>query len=417
MAEAKPFTIPMDLVRNAYRRIRANGGSYGIDKESLKDFEEKCESNLYKIWNRMSSGSYMPPAVLRVKIPKKGGGTRPLGIPTVSDRIAQMVVKMCLEPKCEVMFHDNSFAYRPGKSAHNALKLTRERCWKYSWVLEIDIKSFFDSIDHDLLMKAVQRHTKESWILLYVERWLKAPAQLYTGEMEPRVRGTPQGGVISPLLANLFLHYVFDKWMDKKLSFCPFERYADDIVIHCKSVNLAEYVRNKVENRFAECGLTMHPEKTRIVYCKFGKTDRFGEGYQNVSFDFLGFTFKPRRVVQTEHGLSYRWGFLPAISSKSKNFVFDLIRKWNLTRRSRTSINEIADEINPVIRGWIQYYGAFRKSELNGIFNAINFHIAKWAKRKYGMGELGKAIKWLNRISQRSPDLFAHWKVGICQTG
>jgi RNA-directed DNA polymerase len=414
MAEAKPFTIPMDLVRDAYRRVRANKGSYGIDGESLKDFEEKCESNLYKIWNRMSSGSYMPPAVRRVEIPKKGGGKRPLGIPTVSDRIAQMVVKMCLEPECEVVFHESSFAYRPGKSAHDALRMTRERCWKHSWVLEIDIKSFFDSIDHDLLMKAVKRHTKEPWILLYIGRWLKAPFQLCSGEMEPRARGTPQGGVISPLLANLFLHYVFDKWMDKNLSFCPFERYADDIVIHCRTVSMAEYVRSKVESRFTGCGLTLHPVKTRIVYCKFGRTERYGVGSQNVSFDFLGFTFKPRRIVQTGQEQSYRWAFLPAISNKSKNSVFDKIRKLNLNRRSKTSINEIAEEINPLIRGWMQYYGIFSKTELKGIFDKINFHIAKWAKRKYGMGDLSKSFEWLDRVSLRSPDLFAHWKLRVC---
>lgn len=417
MTEAKPFTISMDVVREAYRRVRANGGSCGVDGESLKDFEEKCECNLYKIWNRMSSGSYMPPAVRRVEIPKKGGGTRPLGVPTVSDRIAQMIVKIYLEPMCEVMFHDNSFGYRPRKSAHEALELTRLRCWKYSWVLEIDIKSFFDSIDHDLLMKAVRRHTREPWILLYIERWLKAPVQTQAGNREPRVRGTPQGGVLSPLLANLFLHYTFDKWMDKKYAFCPFERYADDIVIHCKSSNLAKYIRDNLEKRFAECGLELHPEKTRIIYCKFGKNDRYGEGFQNVSFDFLGFTFKPRRIFQTDPQVKYRWSFLPAISSKSRNSVLDEIRNWNLNRRSTSTIGKIAKEINPVIRGWIQYYGWCGVTELRVIFYTINFHLAKWAKRKYGRGEIGKSIKWLKEVCRRTPDLFIHWKLLKCKTG
>lgn len=407
MANAKPFDISKVVVAKAYRRIRSNGGTYGIDEQSLKDFDKDCQNNLYKIWNRMSSGSYMPPAVRRVEIPKKGGGKRPLGIPTVSDRIAQMVVKMQLEPLCEVVFHENSYAYRPERSAHMALDQARKRCWKYSWVLDLDIKSFFDSINQDLLMRAVRRHTQETWVLLYIERWLKAPVQLKNGEIEPRDCGTPQGSVISPLLANLFLHYAFDKWMDINIPSCPFERYADDAIVHCHTYKQALYVKQMLEARFAECGLTLHPEKTKIVYCKFGNKKRETEDYPDVSFDFLGYTFKPRKIkARNEQGRE--WSFTPAVSAKARKEMLRKIRKWELKHRSKVTLEWISENINPIVRGWILYYGKFRVSELKRIIQCINYHLLRWTMWKYRKSR-DKAFDWLKRICKTDPCLFVHW--------
>jgi RNA-directed DNA polymerase len=228
MNEAKPYCISKEEVLEAYKRVKANRGAAGVDDESIEDFERKWKDNLYKIWNRMSSGSYFPPPVLTVAIPKSGGGERKLGIPTVSDRVAQMVVKRRLEPEVEPLFHADSYGYRPGKSAHDAVGRARQRCWRYDWVLDLDIKGFFDNIPHDLMMKAVRKHARQAWVVLYIERWLKADAQGEDGTLTPRSRGTPQGGVISPLLGNLFLHYAFDEWMKRKYAEVPFERYADD---------------------------------------------------------------------------------------------------------------------------------------------------------------------------------------------
>ena len=295
---AKPLPIGKRQVWEAYKRVKANRGAAGVDGQTLSHFDGDISNNLYKLWNRLASGSYLPPAVLRVEIPKSDGGIRPLGIPTVTDRIAQMVVKQVLEPLVEPVFHEDSYGYRPGKSAHQALAQTRKRCWKYAWVLELDIKGFFDNIDHVMLLKAVRHHTQEKWIVMYIKRWLTAPVQMPDGTLQARTRGTPQGGVISPLLANLFLHYVFDKWMQREYADVPFERYADDAVCHCKSQAQATKLMEDLGKRFAQCGLELHPVKTRIVYCK----DEARRGnYVQTSFDFLGFTFRPRLSMN-------RWG-------------------------------------------------------------------------------------------------------------
>jgi RNA-directed DNA polymerase len=322
-----------------------------------------------------------------------------------------MVVKMYLEPACEVMFHNGSYGYRPERSAHMAVEQARIRCLQYSWVIDLDIKSFFDTINHDLLIKAVKRHTTEPWILLYIKRWLQAPVQTVTGDVEPREVGTPQGSVISPLLANLFLHYVFDTWMDKYIPYCPFERYADDIIVHCSSLTQANYILCELRKRFSECKLTLHPEKTTIVYCKFGKSKRVGEEHPNVSFDFLGFTFKPRSQRKVIKRVADYWSFTPGMSGKSKVAVMDKVRQWELKHRIKLSLSEIAEWINPMIRGWIQYYGAFWRSALDQIFHLINMHLINWFKAKYRVKVNGRAWEWLKKVINRQPDLFEHWKL------
>ncbi|HFW7278436.1 TPA: group II intron reverse transcriptase/maturase, partial [Shigella sonnei] len=323
---AKPFPVSKRQVWEAYKRVKANRGAAGIDGQTLAGFDENVTDNLYKLWNRMASGSYMPQAVRRVDIPKADGGVRPLGIPAVSDRIAQMVVKQILEPVLEPLFHADSYGYRPGKSAHQAIAQARKRCWKFDWVVEVDIKGFFDDIDHDLLLKTVQHHTQARWVVMYIERRLKAPVQMPDGAMLARGRGTPQGGVISPLLSNLFLHYAFDMWMQRQFPGVPFERYADDVVCHCHSQWQADALISGLRQRLAQCGLQLHPQKTRIVYCK--DADRRGD-YPETSFDFLGYTFRPRLSMN-------RWGktfvnFSPAMSARAGKAIRQEVRRIAVT--------------------------------------------------------------------------------------
>ena len=289
MKDSKPYVVSKQVVMKAYKQVKANGGSAGIDGKNIEDFEKNLKGNLYKIWNRMSSGSYFPLPVKAVEIPKKAGGKRRLGIPTVGDRVAQTVVAMYLEPELEKIFHNDSYGYRPNISALDAVVQARKRCWKYNYVVEFDIKGLFDNIDHELLMKAVRKHTQEKWIILYIERWLKTPFITEQGEVIERKSGTPQGGVVSPLLANLFLHYAFDLWMTRSFPGMPFERYADDAIIHCRTEEQAKYVLRELGTRLTECKLELHPDKTKIVYCK--DDNRRGE-HPNTEFDFLGYTYK-----------------------------------------------------------------------------------------------------------------------------
>jgi len=412
--KAKPFCISKWEVWEAYKRIKANQGAAGVDGQSIAEFEEDLKDNLFKIWNRMSSGSYFPPPVRRVDIPKDNGGTRPLGIPTVADRIAQTVVKRSLEPILEEYFHPDSYGYRPKKSAIEAIGVARQRCWRYDWVLDLDIKGFFDSIDHELLMRAVRKHTDCKWVLLYVERWLKAPVQLEDGGLVHRDKGTPQGGVISPLLANLFLHYTFDTWMQRQYPQIPFERYADDGICHCRSKAEAEGLRVSIERRFAECGLELNLQKTRIVYCK--DDDRRGD-YPEQKFDFLGYTFRPRRAKSRQG--RYFVGFNPAISNKATKSICDTMRRWKLHRRSDKSLDELAQRINPVLRGWINYYGHFYKSALYRTFQHLNNTLARWASRKYKRlrGHKRRAFLWLQSRVHRQPRLFAHWQLSQVKAG
>jgi RNA-directed DNA polymerase len=410
LPELKPFLISKHSVLEAWKRVKANQGAAGIDEESIQDFEHKIKYNLYRIWNRMSSGSYLPPPVKTVVIPKTGGGERKLGIPTVADRVAQMVVKMHLEPKIEPLFHPDSYGYRPFKSAHDAVGQARKRCWKYDWVLDLDIKGFFDNIPHELLMRAVRKHAPEKWVVLYVERWLKAPAQNEHGQLTTREKGTPQGGVASPLLANLFLHYGFDAWMARKNPSIPFERYADDAIVHCRTKKEAESLREAIILRMAECGLELNLQKTRIVYCQ--DADRRGT-HEHEKFTFLGYEFRPRRA--RNHRGKYFVSFLPAISDKAAKAIREEIRGWKLQLRSDKSLEDLARMFNPILRGWMQYYGKYYRSMLHPVFRPLNRRLVRWACRKYKKlrDHQRRATHWLRRISIRSAQLWAHWQIGV----
>jgi len=413
LKRAKPFEISKKVVWEAWERVKANHGAAGVDEESIADFEKDLKDNLYKIWNRMSSGCYFPPAVRTVGIPKKDGRVRLLGIPTVADRVAQMVAKMYLEPVLEPNFHQDSYGYRPGKSAIQAVEVTRRRCWKYDWVLEFDIKGLFDNIDHDLLMRAVRRHTDCKWMLLYVERWLEAPFQGEEGILVQRTKGTPQGGVISPLLANLFLHYVFDKWMERNYPEVPFCRYADDGVVHCRAEAEAGLMKEVLGNRFKECNLELHLQKTRIIYCK--DDNRRGE-YPHTKFDFLGFTFRPRSS-KNQRGKSFI-NFSPAVSNEAGKEMRQEIRRWKLHLRSDKSLEDLSRMLSPKVRGWINYYGSFYKSALYPTLRHLNSILVRWAMRKFKRlrHHLTNAVYWLGRIAKRQPELFPHWQFGARPT-
>lgn len=408
MDKAKPFCIPKRAVWEAYKRVKANHGAAGVDGQSIADFEENLSGNLFKIWNRMCSGSYQPPPVLRVEIPKANGvGVRMLGIPTVADRIAQTVGKNYLEPILEAVFDEDSYGYRPHRSAKEAIAMARTRCWRNDWVLEFDIRAFFDNLNHGLLLRAIRHHTDCKWLLLYVERWLTAPVQLEDGSQLARDKGTPQGGVISPLLSNLFLHYVFDRWMRKQFPDIPFERYADDAICHCKTQMQAQQLLASLGQRFEECHLELHPQKTRVVYCK--DDDRRGH-HPDHSFDFLGFTFRPRRSKN-------RWGksfinFSPAVSNKSAKTMRSKMRSWGLHNRSDKSLDDLARMFNPVIQGWMNYFAKFYKSAMYPTLRHLDRYLIRWASRKYKKlyRHRRRAEQWLARIAQSRPGLFAHWR-------
>lgn len=412
MDETKPFKISKQTVKIAFERVKANKGTYGIDEQSIADFEDNLKDNLYKIWNRMSSGTYFPKPVKAVAIPKKNGGTRMLGIPTVEDRVAQMVAKIYFEPNVEKIFHEDSYGYRPNKSAIQAVGVLRERCWRKDWVVDFDIKGLFDNIRHDYLIEMVKRHTDEQWIILYIERWLKTPFKMQDGTIVERIAGTPQGGVISPVLANLFLHYVFDDFMSKEFPNISWVRYADDGALNCVSIKQAKYIIKVLDKRFKTFGLELNLDKTKIVYCK--DEDRTGN-YENVSFDFLGYTFKPREA-KNKYGKMFR-NFLPAISDKAQKEIIEEIRNWKLQLKSDKTINDIANMFNSKIQGWINYYTHYYKSGINDVLRYINRCLIKWARRKYKkLNSRKRAINWLMEIAKREPNLFAHWKFGIMPT-
>jgi RNA-directed DNA polymerase len=406
--KAKSWSIPKRWVWDAYKRVKENRGAAGVDNQSIEEFEADLKNNLYKLWNRMSSGSYLPPPVKRVQIDKRDGGKRLLGIPTVSDRIAQAVVKGYLEPELEKHFHPDSYGYRPGKSALDAVGVARKRCWRYDWALDLDIRAFFDSISHELLLKAVRKHTKCAWVLLYIERWLQAPVQLEDGTLEPREKGSPQGSVISPLLSNLFLHYTFDRWMAKHHPEVPFERFADDVLCHCGSEQQARTLKEKLERRFAECGLELHPEKTKIVYCK--DDDRRGH-YSIEKFDFLGYSFQARRS-KNRFGKHFV-NFSPGVSNKATKAIRQRLRDWQLGCRIDRWIDDLARMFNPVIRGWLNYYGRYYKSALYPTLRYLDRLLARWAMAKYKhlRRHRRRALHWVRAVISRDPRLFAHWPV------
>ena len=403
--KVKPFDIPKREVWEAFKRVKANQGAAGVDGQSIAEFEANLSGNLYKLGNRLSSGSYFPPPVRRVDIPKADGGTRPLGIPTVADRVAQEVARRCLEPILEPVFHADSYGYRPGKSAIDAVRQARQRCWRCDWVLDLDVRAFFDSIDWELLLKAVRQHTDCPWVLLYVERWLKAPVQMEDGSVVPRTAGTPQGGVISPLLANLFLHYAFDTWMARNYPHSPFERYADDAICHCQSAKEARALWSALADRLAVCKLVLHPVKTKIVYCK--DANRRGD-FPIISFDFLGFQFRARKTIWNGKAAH---GFMPAASPKALTAISRTVRRWSLHHRSDKSLQELAEMYNPCIRGWITYYSHFYKTRLRPTLKRIDAYVIRWARRKFKrMRHQTKGARdWFDRLHRANPQLFAHW--------
>lgn len=405
----KPFVIPKKLVWAAFQRVKANGGSAGVDEESIEMFESKLKDNLYKLWNRMGSGSYFPPPVKAVPIPKKSGGTRILGVPTVADRVAQTVVKMVFEPLLEPVFDRDSYGYRPGRSALDAVAVVRRRSWEYDWVVEFDIKGLFDNIDHELLLRAVRKHCGDPWVLLYIERWLKAPMEV-EGRRVARERGTPQGGVVSPLLANLFLHYALDVWLRRHLRGVRFCRYADDGVIHCQSEAQARLVLRKLGERLSQCGLELHPEKTRIVYCQ--DVNRKA-AYPVVQFTFLGYTFRPRKAVD-KYGRVYV-NFSPGVSREALTAMRQTVRSWHVQLKCDKELSDLADMFGPVLRGWSNYYGRFYASAMKPLWRSVNDYLVRWMQRKYKRLARGviRAARALGRLAERAPRSFVHWEMGF----
>jgi RNA-directed DNA polymerase len=398
-------------VVEAYKLVKSKAGSAGVDQQTISDFDKDLKDNLYKIWNRLSSGSYFPPSVKAVHIPKKQGGLRILGIPTVSDRIAQMVIKLVLEPTIDSYFYPDSYGYRPKKSALDAVGVTRQRCWQYNWCLEFDIKGLFDNIDHDLLLKAVRKHTDNKWVILYIERWLKSPIQLEDGSLVERTKGTPQGGVISPILSNLFLHYAFDVWMTKHHPQTPWCRYADDGLVHCRTEQEAQKIKEELSERLKECQLELHTTKTKIVYCKDGR--RKGN-YSQTEFTFLGYTFRSR-VVRSKKRNNIFIGFTPAVSKEAQKTMRATTRQYGFRKRTDLELRDIANIYNPVLRGWIEYYSRYHSSALNPVLGHFNETLIVWAMRKYKKlrGHKTKAASFIREIAKREPKLFVHWKKGF----
>ncbi len=410
----KPFSIDKKQVYEAYKAVKSNAGSAGVDGQTIEQFEAGLQNNLYKLWNRMSSGSYFPPPVRAVSIPKKTGGQRILGVPTVADRVAQMVVKQHIEPELDPVFLADSYGYRLRKSALDAVGVTRQRCWKYDWVLEFDIKGLFDNIDHELLLRAVRKHVTCKWALLYIERWLTAPMEHEDGTKAERKSGTPQGGVVSPILSNLFLHYTFDLWMARTHPDLPWCRYADDGLVHCRNEQEAQTLKAELQARLAECRLELHPAKTKIVYCK----DRNRTGaYPNVQFDFLGYCFRPRMVRRSRDNKLF-CGFNPAVSSSALKAMRTTIRELDFRHLTQLSLVDIARRLNPLLRGWIEYYGRYAPSALYPLLRYVNQTLLAWMMRKFKRFAAHKirAGRFLERLARENADLFVHWRLGMTGT-
>jgi RNA-directed DNA polymerase len=408
--DEKPFAIPKELVWQAWRQVKANGGAAGADGVTVEAFEKDLKDNLYKVWNRMSSGTYFPPPVRAVEIPKSSGGTRMLGVPSVGDRVAQTVAALALGPRTEAIFHEDSYGYRPRKGALDAVAACRQRCWERNWVIDLDIRKFFDSVPWDLVIKAVQANVthEQRWIVLYVRRWLAAPVVMPDGRAQARDKGTPQGSCASPVLANLFMHYAFDKWLEREFPLVEFERYADDAVIHCATEQQARKVLAALEERMAEVGLQLHPDKTRIVYCK-DRNRRRGDCAET-SFTFLGYTFRARQAPARQGGGAMFSAFLPAVSKDALKRMSGEVRSWRIQTRSGTELEDIASWVNPIVRGWTAYYGKFYRTALNGLLQRINTYLVRWAKRKYKrLRSYNKVRKWWEALTARQPRLFAHW--------
>ena len=408
-SQVKPFAIPKLMVWEAYRRVAANKGAPGVDGQDLEEFEADLKNQLYRIWNRMSSGSYFPPPVRAVEIPKPhGGGVRTLGVPTIADRVAQTVVAMYLGERVEPRFHPDSYGYRPGKSALEAVGVCRRRCWKFDWIIDLDVQKFFDEVPWDLVVKAVEAVTDCRWVLLYVKRWLAAPLQYPDGALVERDKGTPQGSAVSPVLANLFMHYAFDLWMARNYPGCPFERYADDGVVHCVSRRQAEAVLAGIAARMSEVGLRLHPDKTRVVYCKDDK--RQGE-HEHISLTFLGFTFRPRKARNSKDG-SYFTSFLPGMSTEALKAKSAELRMMRIHRHTNLSLDDLAQWLNPIVAGWMNYYGRYYRTAMDPLLRRVNIYLTRWAGKKYRrrLRAHRRLWRWWTGLLDRQPGLFVHWK-------
>jgi group II intron reverse transcriptase/maturase len=408
--KGKSYDIPKRLLWDAWLKVKENGGAAGADGVTIEQFEEDLSGNLFRLWNRMASGSYHPGPVRAVEIPKKGkkGGIRVLGIPSVVDRVAQAAAAMALEPGVEPIFHEDSYGYRPGRAPVDAVKVCRERCFKTDWVVDLDIRAFFDSVPWDLMLKAVAHHADQKWIVLYVERWLKAPMQRPDGTLLPRVKGTPQGSPISPCLANLFLHYGLDAWMERTFPTIQFERFADDAVIHCVSESQARFVRDAVARRLVKVGLELHPDKTTIVYCKDSR--RRGT-HEHVSFTLCGYTFRPRKAYNKRTGEVFT-GFLPAVSPEKLTAMSRRVGSWRIHRRVNLTLEDLAAPINQRLRGWLAYFTEFYPTAVIPLCQRIDRHLLRWARWKYKRLEHSpkRTRAWLQGVRTRNPELFVHWR-------
>lgn len=410
--ETKSVPVSKEQVWLAYKKVRSNHGCAGIDRVSMDEYDANRSKHLYKLWNRLASGSYFPPPVKEVEIPKKNGKIRKLGIPTISDRVAQMVVKDYLEPRFEKIFSHCSYGYRPGKNAHQALSAVRENCRQKDWVIDLDIKGFFDNINHQKLLLAIDKHVSEKWVKMYLTRWLTAPVQKIRGDMVYKTdKGTPQGGVISPLLSNLFLHYAMDRWLEQTHSTVKYVRYADDAILHCRSKQQAAYVLQNLKQRMQDCGLELHPGKTKIVYCK---DYRRQENYKTVKFEFLGYSFQPRATMSKKTGKLFL-GYDCAISISSKKRIAETMKELNIAYLSHKSIVGVAQFLEPYIQGWVNYYGKYRLSALNPIFQLLKRRLVMWARKRYKRYKtsLTRAYAWLERVRVQFPGLFYHWRLGF----
>lgn len=407
----KGIPVTMKMVADAYVRVRANKGSSGVDEVTIAIFEKDVTKQLYKVWNRMTSGSYQPPEVRLVQIPKSNGKLRDLGIPTVGDRVAQEVVKHYIQPRYEALFSSHSYGYRPHRNGHEAIKMCQQNCWKYSWVIDLDIAEFFDNINHEWLMQMLDVEVAEKWVKMYIKRWLTAPLKTTSGEIKERDKGTPQGGVISPLLANIYLHYVLDLWLGKKHKNIPYERYADDMILHCSTKAEAGQMLKEIRERLAKFGLELNETKTRIVYCKQNHRPKEEKG-QELMFTFLGYDFKPRTTQNKSTGEKFV-SYMAAIGKAAKKKIADTLKKMELHRRTEMTIEAMAEKVNPKIKGWINYYGKFNKSELWTTFNHLNRRIIKWWKKKYKITSIYKTLEQLKALEKQKPKLFAHWSAGF----
>ena len=405
--EGKPFEIPKLMVWEAWRQVKANKGAPGVDGQALDEFEADLKNQLYRIWNRMSSGSYFPPPVRAVEVPKPhGDGVRLLGVPTIADRVAQTVVATYLGERAEPRFHPDSYGYRPGKSAHDAVGVCQQRCWKFDWIIDLDVQKFFDSVPWDLVVKAVQAVTDCRWVLLYVKRWLAAAMQYPDGTLVQRDKGTPQGSAVSPILVNLFMHVAFDSWMARNYPGCPFERYADDGVVHCVSRRQAEAVLAGIAARMEEVGLRLHPDKTRVVYCK--DSNRRAE-HEHTSFTFLGFTFRPRKT-RNKKGVQFT-SFMPAMSTEALKAKSARLRELRIHRRTDLSLNDLAEWLNPIVAGWMNYYGRYYRAVMTPLLRRVNLYMRRWAGKKYRRLRTHKRFKrWWTGLLTREPGLLAQWK-------